>query len=186
MTTQQKIALSAGAGLALLLFLAFLGRKQLLAAHHEAHINELHPAVQDRFRELIAAVESSGYNEVITSGYRTFEKQAALYKENPANAQPGRSAHNYGLALDINLQQGVNLWRKASAKAAWEQTGVPAIAKRLGFRWGGDFTSSYDPVHVDVLPSATAAAYMDRLYRQAQAQFGSDLSNMQGNRITLV
>jgi len=186
LNAMQKIALSAGAALALLLLIAFLGRKQLLAAHHEAHLNDLHPDVQDRFRELIAAVENSGYNVVITSGYRSFEKQAALYKENPANAQPGRSPHNYGLALDINLQQSVSWWRKASTKAEWEQTGVPAMAKRLGFRWGGDFATFHDPIHFDVLPSATAVAYMDKLYRQAQAQFGSDLSTMQGNKITLI
>jgi peptidoglycan L-alanyl-D-glutamate endopeptidase CwlK len=179
MTATQKIAVGVSASVALLLVLAFLGRRRLLAAHHEAYLQQLHPEVQDKFRELVAAVEGSGYHVIITSGYRSFEKQAALHKENSANAQAGRSPHNYGLALDLNLQKGVGVWRKSTTKKEWENTGVPALAKSLGFRWGGNFTAYYDPVHFDTLPAATATAYMDSLYQQAQAQLNSDIANRQ-------
>ena len=44
---------------------------------------------------------------VITSGYRSLKKQAELYaaykKGGPLAAAPGKSAHNYGLAVDIAI-----------------------------------------------------------------------------------
>lgn len=44
---------------------------------------------------------------VLTSGYRSLRKQAELYdaykKGGPLAAAPGKSAHNYGLAVDIAI-----------------------------------------------------------------------------------
>jgi hypothetical protein len=66
-------------------------------------------------------------------------------------AFPGRSAHNTGDAVDIALVEGVGATRH------WiSDPGVPgdrwyrivgAAAKRLGLRWGGDF-SFFDGAHV--------------------------------------
>ena len=41
----------------------------------------------------------------IFSTYRTWEHQDNLRKENSANAKPGDSWHNYGLAFDVNMYQ---------------------------------------------------------------------------------
>lgn len=66
-------------------------------------------------------------------------------------AFPGRSAHNSGDAVDIALVEGV-----ASQRHWITDPGVPgdrwhriigATARRLGLRWGGDF-SFFDGAHV--------------------------------------
>ena len=76
-------------------------------------------------------------NPRLTSGFRSMEAQKRLYSRylrgaNPYPvAPPGRSFHNYGLAIDLVTDDNVGLGRY------WES---------LGGRWGG----SKDPVHFQV------------------------------------
>jgi hypothetical protein len=109
----------------------------------------LHPDAQPRFLALLQAIEALGYRVLLTSSWRA----------------GGTDPHAYGLALDLNIihiatgvQYGMKVGR--TSKAEWEATGVPALIRRLGFRWGGDFVTpwpdlqgnlhaAYDPVHVD-------------------------------------
>jgi hypothetical protein len=107
----------------------------------------LHPQAQARFLKLLQAIEAAGYRVVLTSSYR-----------------PGQdSYHGFGLALDLNIVHiATGKWFKmATDKATWEATGVPALIRAHGFRWGGDFVTrwkdlqgnwhaAYDPVHVDL------------------------------------
>ena len=46
------------------------------------------------------------------------------------------------------------LLKKASSKAEWEKSGIIRVAKDMGFKWGGDFSSYHDPVHfyLDLVP----------------------------------
>lgn len=54
----------------------------------------------------------------ITSGFRTFEQQAALYAAKPGwAAPPGRSNHERGLAADLALGPGMT-WEEVHARAA--------------------------------------------------------------------
>lgn len=52
-------------------------------------------------------LDSSSSHWIVTWGKRTFAEQAVLYdkylKGGPLAAPPGKSAHNYGLAIDIVL-----------------------------------------------------------------------------------
>lgn len=80
---------------------------------------------------------------------RTFKKSIELKNKNSSNAIPGRSAHNYNAAIDINFfnfNNNIKLTKK-SPKEKWEASGIPFIAKNAGLRWGGDFANYYDPIH---------------------------------------
>lgn len=116
----------------------------------KAGVNSLHPEFVDDVKDFFSWIEKNTDWEVIwTSGYRTFEKQAALHEENPNNAKAGESDHNYGFAFDLNLKNkktGVQL-KKASPKSDWEATGIIKQAKKMGLSWGGDYKNYYDPVH---------------------------------------
>lgn len=62
----------------------------------------------------LAALESYGITGTVTSGVRSTEKQRQLYndyvsgKSSIIAAPPGRSAHEYGLAIDFVVDQGKN------------------------------------------------------------------------------
>jgi len=181
----KKALIISGAIAGGLLLLATAGEqavKVVLSIEHEAFLRELHQAVAPRFRAFIDQVQKkTGYNVIITSGYRTYAHQARLHREDSRNAKPGFSHHNFGMALDINLQKGTEFLRKASPKEAWLRTGVVAIGKQLGFRWGGEFGSYYDPVHFD-----TGKEYSTtRLHALAEKQFGTNPEKVQGNKVKL-
>ena len=84
----------------------------------------------------LAQLSARGFDPWITSGLRSLKEQKGLYDDYRAGrrklpaAPPGRSAHNFGLALDVkagNGQQGAMM--------------------RLLESWGGELVSN-DPVHV--------------------------------------
>lgn len=118
-------------------------------------VETLHPKARRKFKEFISRVEKElGLRVIATSGYRTWEKQAELKKENDDNASAGDSSHNYGFALDINIldANGKNILKKASSDSDWINSGVVGIAKEMGFKWGGDFASYHDPIHFYLEP----------------------------------
>jgi peptidoglycan L-alanyl-D-glutamate endopeptidase CwlK len=153
--------------------------KFFLNVDHKLFIEDLNPAVKNKFTDLIQAIQDRGYNVLITSGYRSFKSQNKLYQENKKNARPGYSLHNYGLAIDINLQKGLKLWKKNTDRQAWISTGIPDLAKNLGFRWGGDFKDYFDPIHFDLYYKT------DNLLSIAKKTFGSDPDLIKGNQVSL-
>ncbi len=113
-------------------------------------LSELHPAIRNTFSEFINDIENNlGYHVIITDGYRSIEDSKKLKDSNNKNAIPGFSFHNYGMAIDINLQSQDLLIKKATPKAAWLKSGVVDIAKKYNLRWGGNFSNYYDPIHFD-------------------------------------
>lgn len=147
-------------------------------------LDELHPDYRDVFKKFIAEIETTTpYKVLVTSGNRTFQKQAQLHKENSSNAKAGKSMHNYGLAIDINLvsKKDGSLIRKSDSSETWEKTGVVNIAKKLGLTWGGkgQFGSYHDPVHFEIDKDGS------KLYAQAIKQFGIE-SKVIGNQVKLV
>lgn len=143
------------------------------------HIAQLHPSVRARFIQFIAEVEKLGYKVVITSSYRSFAEQAVLHAKDAKNAASGSSEHNYGFALDINIQKGLSVWKKGTDKQRWVDTGIPALALRLGLSWGGYYKSYYDPVHFAVRVDTK------KLKQVAIAQQGPDINKIRGNEIKL-
>jgi hypothetical protein len=179
---KHKVMIIAGT-LLLIGGLAYAFRKKALSyildKNQEYHIGQLHPDYQNKFRIFIGEIEKMGYRVLVTSSYRTFQKQYELDLENPLNADPGLSHHNYGLALDITLQKGLKIWRKATSKEDWLSTGVPQLANSLGLSWGGYYKNYHDPIHfyynIDT-------KYLKQL---AITQFGTNPKFIQGNKLKL-
>lgn len=89
-------------------------------------------------------LDTARYNNIrvrITSGYRSVAEQRRLYERYIAGRQPypvappGRSYHNYGLAVDI---------------VADSPPGAQEALGRLWESWGGLWGGSRDPVHFSI------------------------------------
>lgn len=68
----------------------------------------LAPKVRERANEAVLECQENGLQIAIFEAWRSFERQAELYAQGRTKpgkivtrAQPGMSAHNYGLAIDI-------------------------------------------------------------------------------------
>jgi peptidoglycan L-alanyl-D-glutamate endopeptidase CwlK len=155
------------------------GVEKVLNYENDSYLDNLHPDLKKRFQNLINEIEKLGFRVLITSGYRSFEKQAKLKEENASNAAAGFSLHNYGAAIDINLQKGFKLLTKKTDKRIWLDSGVPQLAKKLGFIWGGDLSGYYDPVHFAIKYDTK------QLYARALKQYGNDPRKIQGNKVSL-
>jgi len=156
--------------------------KKILAPQQEYFIKNLHRKAQDKFRKLISRIEKeTGYSIIITDGYRTFAQQQKEHEINSDNPPAGYGLHDFGLAIDVNATKGLSYLKKNSSKEDWEKSGIPQIARGMGFKWGGDYVSYYDPVHLDL-----SYDYDANILRQiAINQFGNNWDDIQGNKINL-
>lgn len=133
--------------------------------------------VKDRAIEIIRRAYDEGIYVQMTSGFRSFEEQAALYgqgrksyqykgkeygrlydrngKKLPivTQAAPGQSIHNYGLAVDYVLVSPDGSRAIWSVNKQWRR--VAQIGKSLGFEWGGDWTSFVDAPHLQYTQGLT-------------------------------
>lgn len=137
-------------------------------------IRELSPVVAAKAQEWYDLCWAEGIRVYVVCGYRSKDQQAVEYgkgrsqatlnalgyshiKAQPnatkvTNAKPGTSMHQYRLALDYCLldEKGKDIW---TVNADWKR--AAAIAKKLGFFWGADFQSIYDPPHLEMTFSLT-------------------------------
>ena len=96
--------------------------------------SQLHPTFRPYAEHIFAVANYYGLEPRITSAYRSISEQRRLYQrwlrgQNPyPAAAPGRSFHNYGLAIDMVTKNNAGLGKY------WQS---------LGGIWGG----SRDPVH---------------------------------------
>ena len=120
---------------------------RMLTAAQEKQL-EVYPLLSRiRFRALFNAIDALGYEVLITSTVR-----------------PGSGRHGTKTAIDYNIIHKVTRkqYFMKTPKAEWEATGVPALIRKMKFRWGGDFKTpyihkgitypGYDPVHTDFAP----------------------------------
>jgi len=122
---------------------------------------ELHPRVEEYKDKLVAQTAERGIEIAITEGHRSVESQNELYARGRSeegqvvtHAKGGESYHNYGLAIDFALKtdNGV-VWDmerdgNGNGKSDWME--VVAIAKDLGFEWGGDWSNFKDYPHLQM------------------------------------
>lgn len=105
----------------------------------------LHPVTRIGLMELRRASAAEGLRFDVTSGFRSRAVQARLYdlwqSGSPAQrntvAPPGRSTHEWGLAIDVVARGD-------------KQRELVALAQRLGWSWAGP----RDPVHLQVVSLA--------------------------------
>lgn len=81
-----------------------LNADQYLKLGPGAKLDGLNPEMLKNFNGMVEDYGiSTGKSVYVTSGARTFEEQAALFKKDPSKAaRPGNSLHEYGLALDVS------------------------------------------------------------------------------------
>ena len=117
------------------------------------YYDKLHPKFKPRVAEFLSKVEDAGMSTYITSGYRTFQEQVILHNQNPSNAKPGYSHHNFGLAIDVNIMKnGVIILRKNDSCEKWKNSGVPELAKQSNILWYCNHRGYHDPVHFHIEP----------------------------------
>lgn len=111
----------------------------------------LHPYMRQALPRLLDTLRGLGYRATYTSGYRSSAKQAQLYAAYRAGrskfpaAPPGRSSHEYGLAVDVSSDAPDQVLRFAADVA--------------GLRWFGPG----DRVHFDPYGPAEWREIVSRL-----------------------
>lgn len=106
------------------------------------HLRQLSPDIRQAARFLVVAARNAGVPLKITSSIRTREEQRRLVAV--GRSQTTRSKHLIGQAFDVDVlgfaRDDVPLW-------FWYELGT--FAERLGFRWGGRFSSLKDFGHFE-------------------------------------
>ena len=108
-------------------------------------IADLHPRVQPLCLKFISQCKDAGVDILITSTYRDFESQDALYAQGRTaagrkvtNARAGQSFHNYRVAFDfVPIINGKAQWNDLDRIKL-----CGSIAKQCGLEWAGDWTGS--------------------------------------------
>ncbi len=113
-------------------------------------ISDLHPKVQTLCKRFIEMCKTKGIDVIITSTYRDFASQDALFAQGRTkpgkkvtNARAGQSYHNFRCAFDfVPIVNG---------KAVWNDTGLftkcGEIAELVGLEWAGRWTKFKEMAH---------------------------------------
>ncbi|MDZ5713617.1 peptidoglycan-binding protein [Jeotgalibacillus haloalkalitolerans] len=124
------------------------------------NMGDIDSRIKDMTIEMIKRAYQEGINVQISSGLRTNDEQNRLYAKGRTtsgnivtNARAGQSAHNYGLAVDYFLTDQTGTRAVWTVNAQWKR--VAAIAKSMGFTWGGDWTSFPDASHLEYTKGLT-------------------------------
>ena len=124
---------------------------QILPTTVDRVLQDINVTARPDFRKFLKTIESNykGYTLQINSVGRTIEEQKSLAERNELATQRV-STHNFNTAIDMNviLPTGETLGLTTN-RAAWINTGLPDLAKFYNLRWGGDFSTGYDPIHFD-------------------------------------
>ncbi|MNB74610.1 Peptidoglycan L-alanyl-D-glutamate endopeptidase CwlK precursor [compost metagenome] len=117
------------------------------------------PVIQSAATALIEFAYAHGVPIVITQGLRTIAEQDGLYAQGRTkpgqivtNAKGGYSYHNFDVAIDfaLLLPDGSVSWdirRDGDGDGIADWSEVVADANRIGWEWGGDWTSFKDLPH---------------------------------------
>lgn len=99
---------------------------------------EIHPELAKKVATLLNEAHAQGLDVFAFEGFRSIQKQNALYEsgQGVTQATGGNSYHNYGLAVDVVFknEKGNPSWDE---NYDWQKLGE--IGKSLGLKWGGDF-----------------------------------------------
>ena len=131
-------------------------------------LDDLNAETRDMAEALIAGCLLEGVDLIVTSTYRDNESQAALYAQGrtkPGNkvtrAGPGRSFHNYRVALDVvPVVNGKAVWND---NKLWSRIGD--IGESAGLEWGGAWSGFVDKPHFQ----NTGGRSIDVFSREVQA-----------------
>lgn len=106
------------------------------------HLRQLSPDIQQAAFYLVWAARQAGFALQITSSLRTRQEQARFFASGASLTL--KSKHLIGQAFDVDIhglgRDEVPLW-------FWWELGP--FAERLGFRWGGRWSSPKDWGHFE-------------------------------------
>ena len=123
-------------------------------------IEDLLPVVQEKVKAFIALCLLEGIDVIITSTYRDFESQTALYNQGRTtpgkkvtNAKAGQSYHNFRCAFDFAPV--------VNGKINWNDTATftkcGELAERCGLEWAGRWKSFKELAHCQYTGGLTIA-----------------------------
>ena len=140
------------------------------------NVNQLHPALQKKLKELTKRCEKAGLKIGIAECLRTVEEQDELYAQ--GRTKPGKivtnckgstysSMHQWGVAFDIYRNDG---------KGAYNESGkffekVGAIGKEIGLEWGGSWKSFPDRPHFQLPDWGSTASKLKAAYTKPENFF---------------
>jgi peptidoglycan L-alanyl-D-glutamate endopeptidase CwlK len=112
---------------------------------------DLLPKVYQLCLAFVAECKKQGIDVIITSTFRDFESQTALYNQGRTtagpkvtNAKAGESYHNYRCAFDfVPVINGKAQWNDLKT---FERCGV--IGEQLGLEWAGRWKSFKELAHL--------------------------------------
>ncbi len=113
-------------------------------------IEDLVPEMQEKCKSFIELCKKNGIDVIITSTYRDYESQQALYDQGRTkpgnkvtNAKPGYSYHNFRVAFDF--------CPIVNGKAEWNDiklyTKCGVIGEQCGLEWAGRWVSFKEYAH---------------------------------------
>lgn len=120
----------------------------------EKLISQFHPQFRSRFASFFTEMDEKykGYTIKINSIQRDLETSQDLKKENPNNADPGYSRHNYNTAVDFNVvTSDGKVLKKSVNRNDWINHGFDKLASKHNIDWGGNFDTYNDYVHFAVI-----------------------------------
>lgn len=126
----------------------------------------LQPDAARQLASAIAEATAAGLNPVVTEAFRTFADQTALYLNRASNpnpvAQPGTSAHEKGVAVDISIK-GMSADELRTLKDIMEKYGFnqPVANDPVHWMFGGESGLKYLSEQRDA--AAKAALEQDNL-----------------------
>lgn len=132
----------------------------------------LHPVVREAVRKIIASMAARGITMALFEGYRSPERQAALYAQGRAQpgsivtyARPGESLHQYGLAADI-VGQVNGAWTWALPEDVWQT--MHAFARTWGLA-----PLSFEQPHVELAGIRLAELRAGRMPPNGDAEWAA-------------
>lgn len=125
----------------------FLEGERHQLQHSRANRSGAHSDILEFEKLLIARLRKHGAPFFCSELIRDAARQNELYVKGFSNASAGKSAHNFGMAVDIvHGRLGWDI-----PKESWSMIGHigKEVATQRGLKvvWGGDFKSLYDPAH---------------------------------------
>lgn len=130
-------------------------------------LKELLPEVRIIADLFLSRTQNLGIDLLVTSTYRDFAAQAALYARGRSipgrrvtNAKPGQSWHNWRRAFDIvPMRYGKPVWGTSGADGRlWVRIGE--IGESCGLEWAGRWTRFREYPHFQITNGLTLAQLM--------------------------
>ena len=105
---------------------------------------------QSQFSNFYNNLKNEGYDSYvikINAVYRSFQRSVELKEQNPKNASPGKSVHNYAAGVDFNVIDSYGRQLMKADYDPWIEQGIVAQAEKVGIKWGGYFAGYRDSIH---------------------------------------